>query len=361
MKLTIVASFLEHKTGIERENELLLNKLIIDPEIEKIDIISPAGFAQVEEKILKNEKVRLFIKLNFRRILKTIKIVNSNDVCLTTNVRPVAIPIYLFGSKKVRFVQIVHDIIPWLYPKFFPRIASLTYKAFKILVKNRPDLYVVHSDNTKNDLVKHWGISPNKIFKICYGTFVKPMTPRLNFGSRKILFVSTIEPRKGLDRLIDAFKLVRKEIPESQLIIVGKIGWKSDDIIKKIRQAVNFNLGVKYLGYVPDYELSKLYSEVDLFVYPSVYEGFGAPPLEAMASGCPVAVSKTSSIPEVVADAGVYFDPLDVNDMARAIINVLKDDELKIKMSVKGIERAKLFEWDKCLDELIHILKSLVR
>jgi len=361
MRLTVIASFLERKTGIERENEMLLNKLINDDEIEKITLISPVGFDQIKDEYLKNKKVEFLVKLNFRKIPTVIEIVNNSDICLITNVRPTAIPVHLFKSKRVKTVQVVHDIIPWLYPRFFPFISGLTYRTFKLLIKNKPDLYIVHSEHTKSDLVRYWGIDPKKIVKVCYGSFVKPVLPRENFGSKKILFVSTIEPRKGIDKLLDAFLIVKKEIPKAQLIIVGKVGWKAKHIFEKIHKFVDLKIGVDYLGYISDEDLMKLYSEVDVLVYPSVYEGFGVPPLEAMACGCPVAVSNVSSIPEVVGDAGVYFNPLDVNDIAGTLIRILKDDELKIEMSKRGIERAKMFNWDKCLDEFISVLKSLIK
>ncbi len=359
--LTLIATFSSQRGGIERENEMLLNKLINDDEIDKITVISPAGLNQIKDDFLKNKKVEIFLKVKFREISTVIEIVNNSDICLIINVRPIAIPVHLFKSKKVKTVQVVHDIIPWLYPKYFPLIAGLTYKVFQILVKNKPDLYIVHSEHTKNDLIKYWGIDPKKIVRVCYGSFVKPVAPRENFGSRKILFVSTIEPRKGIDKLLDAFLIVKKEIPDAQLMIIGKVGWKAKHILEKIHKFVDLKIGVDYLGYISDEDLVKLYSEVDVLVYPSVYEGFGVPPLEAMACGCPVAVSKVSSIPEVVGDAGIYFNPFDVNDIARALIKILGDDELKVEMSKRGIERAKMFDLDKCLDEFIGVIKSLVK
>jgi glycosyltransferase involved in cell wall biosynthesis len=359
--LSLIATFSRKRGGIERENEMLLKKLINDDEVEKITIISPIGFDQIKDEYLKNKKVEFLVKLNFGKIPTVIEIVNNSDLCLITNVRPTAIPVHLFKSKKVKTVQVVHDIIPWLHPEYFPTIAGLTYKTFKILVKNKPNIYIVHSEHTKNDLIKYWRIDPKKIIKVCYGSFVKPVAPRENFGSKKILFVSTIEPRKGVDKLLDAFLIVKKEIPEARLIIVGKIGWKAEYIFEKIRKFVDLKIGVEYLGYVSDEELAKLYSEADVFVYPSVYEGFGAPPLEAMSCGCPVAVSKTSSIPEVVGEAGIYFNPQDVNDIAKSLIKILRDDELKIELSKRGIERAKMFNWDKCLEEFVSVLKFLIK
>ncbi|MER3570476.1 MAG: glycosyltransferase family 1 protein, partial [Patescibacteria group bacterium] len=117
--------------------------------------------------------------------------------------------------------------------------------------------------------------------------------------------------------------------------------------------------GVKYLGYLPDEEIIKLYKSVDVFLYPSLYEGFGLPVIEAMACGCPVITSNTSSLPEITNDAAILVNPLNVNELAKAIINLIKDDSLKIELSKKGIEQAKKFSWEKSCQELFELVKKI--
>lgn len=369
MKITYLGSLVKAKTGIERVNEELIRKLIKDNEIDFIDIVTSTDRANLAEDIVETDKVKIHIfpahlfKLPFfvTRFLKT---VYKNPICIIANIRPLAIlayKFYPFFRKNVKIIQIVPDIIAWHYPKFFPFINSLTFKLFGLFFKNFPALYIVHSEFTKRDLIKSWGISESKIEVVPLGSFIKPMEPRENFDGDKILYVGTIEPRKGVDKLLDAFEIVIKEIPEAKLTICGRIGWKVKNLIKRLNELITKNENVKYLGYVSDDELKKLFREVDVCVYPSFYEGFGLPPLEAMACGCPVIASNTSSLPEVVGDAGILVNPNDVNEMARAIIRVLNDYNLKREMSLKGIQQAKKMDLEINLDRFVEIIKNLKR
>ncbi|MEN3039658.1 MAG: glycosyltransferase, partial [Candidatus Kryptonium sp.] len=233
MRITFIGSFVKTKTGIERVNEELIKKLIQDDKIEKIDIITTKQRAYLQDAIIKSDKVRLqafptsFLKLLFL-IPRFIKTIRGNPICVIANIRPLAILAYLccFFKCQTKIIQIVPDIIAWHYPKLFPFIISLSFKVFGVLFKKFPSLYIVHSEFTKNDLITEWGIDEKKIKVVKLGTFIKPYQHRDNFGSKKILFVGTIEPRKGLDKLLDAYEIVRQEIPEVELIICGKIGWK---------------------------------------------------------------------------------------------------------------------------------------
>jgi glycosyltransferase involved in cell wall biosynthesis len=135
-----------------------------------------------------------------------------------------------------------------------------------------------------------------------------------------------------------------------KLVIVGGKGWKYDDIFRNI-EALNLQEDVIFTGYVPKEDLVKFYNLADLFVYPSLYEGFGLPPLEAMACGCPVITSNTSSLPEVVGDAGIMVNPYDVNELVKVMYEVLTNEGLKKELSKKGLERAKLFDWKKTAEE----------
>ena len=367
MRLTFIGSFVKLKTGIERVNEELINLLVQDAEVEHINIIAPRNKADFREDITKSNKISIhtfppsLLKAPFY-VNKFLKTVYKNPVLVIANIRPWAILVYKFYPffhKKTKILQIVPDIIAWHYPKFFPFLTSFTFKIFGIFFKNFPTLYVVHSEFTKRDMIKEWGISESKINVVPLGSFVKPMTPRENFTGRKVLYVGKIEPRKGVDKLLEAFEIAKKEIQDIELIICGKMGWKVKDLGKKLERLSKEGKGVKYLGYVSDDELIKLFREVDVCVYPSIYEGFGLPPLEAMASGCPVIVSGNSSLPEVVGEAGLTINPYDPKEMASAIVRVLKDTNLKKQMSLLGIERAKALDLEKNLGELIKLIKSL--
>lgn len=245
------------------------------------------------------------------------------------------------------------DLIPCIFPWAQNLLTIIDFKIHELFLKNIPDKYIVNSQNTKKDIKKIWKIQEEKIKVAYHGSFVKTQTPRTNFENKKVLFVSTIEPRKNLERLIEAFLKVQQKIPEAELIIVGGIGWKVQKLMKKIDRLTKENKQIKYLGHVPDEKLIDLYKSVDVLVYPSLYEGFGLPPLEAMACGCPVIVSNVASLPEVVEDAGIFCNPYDTNDIAKKILEVLTNKELKILLSKKGIEQAGKFSWENFVKEIL--------
>jgi len=161
-----------------------------------------------------------------------------------------------------------------------------------------------------------------------------------------IMTVSTIEPRKNLKNLLRAYALV-KDALEHDLVIVGAYGWKSADLLTLIRQ-LKLENRVKFPGYVDKSDLPALYSAAEIFVYPSLYEGFGLPPLEAMSCGCPVITSNGSSLPEVVGDAAVQIDPTEIEDLAHALKTLAMDESKKERLRMAGPRRAQAFTWDKC-------------
>lgn len=160
-----------------------------------------------------------------------------------------------------------------------------------------------------------------------------------------IFSVGSIEPRKNLKNLIHAYigldKTVRREF---KIVLAGFKGWNNKEIMELLEKVKD---DVIYLGYVPDSDLGKLYNVATLFVYPSLYEGFGLPPLEAMACGCPAVVSNVTSLPEVCGDAACYVDPFDVESITDGIHRVVTDETLRRSLIAKGFERAKLFSWER--------------
>jgi glycosyltransferase involved in cell wall biosynthesis len=167
--------------------------------------------------------------------------------------------------------------------------------------------------------------------------------------------VGNIKPHKNLERLIEAFHLVRQQgRPELELIIIG------DEISKlqSLRRAVHkydIHRYVRFLGYVPDKTLAVLYRLASVFVFPSLYEGFGLPPLEAMASGTPVVTSNVSSLPEVVGDAAVLVDPYSVEAIADGIMSVLRSTHLREELRARGLERVKTYSWARSVKRVHEI------
>ena len=159
-----------------------------------------------------------------------------------------------------------------------------------------------------------------------------------------LLFVGTIEPRENLERLIAAFNLVAPKIKHT-LVIVGARGWKTSPIYGAA-SASPFRDRILFTGLVDDGDLPAVYNLADAFVYPSVYEGFGIPVIEAMACGTPVVTSNVSALPEVAGDAALLIDPFDVRGLAGAMERIVHDEPLRATLRAKGLERAKRFSWD---------------
>lgn len=274
-------------------------------------------------------------------------------------------------------VVTVHDIA-WRY---FPGSFTLFMKNFLewstgFAVRNAWKIISV-SESTKKDLIKYYLVDKNKVIVIHHG-FSKEVVaeaiglqindPLRLYGSEAgqwpslqqpyILFLSTLQPRKNLEGLINAFRQLKKENPElpHKLVIAGKPGWKFASILRTIEENKDI---VFYLNYVSDQERFALLKRADLLVLPSFYEGFGMQILEAFDLNVPVATSNISSMPEVAGDAAVYFDPNNRGDIAKAIKMVLTDKSLADSLRAKGKERLKDFSWEKCARETLGILSKI--
>ncbi len=262
-------------------------------------------------------------------------------------------------------VQVLHDFIPYVCPEDIgegKRTLKL-YNIYKKYFRAIPVKYIAVSESTKRDAIHYWNLRPDKVTVIHHGSFIPPKAPRTRFGSKKVLMVSDISPRKNQVRLIRAFEHVHvKTQGSAELLIVGNMRESVPEFEPTLRdiRARNEGIQITTCGYLSDSEILSLYEQADVFVYPSLYEGFGLPVLEAMACGCPVITSNTSSLPEVVGDAGMLIDPHDVDELAQAIITVLADDELKREMSRKSIAQAQTFSWETTGEAYTTLLNSLL-
>jgi len=245
-----------------------------------------------------------------------------------------------------------HDHVPMVQPE--TSTSEIISKFNRCVERLRyVDALMTVSEFSKKEIVEKIGVDTDRISVAYNGVdsifFVeKPdedIVTKYSGGSPYILFVGTLEPRKNVEALIDALKEV--DDPELKLILVGKEGWGIESILKKIREA-GLEREVVFPGYVPEDDLPYLYRGADVFVFPSLYEGFGMPVLEAMAAGAPVVTSNSSSLPEVAGDAAILVSPESVSEIAEAIRGVRGNEQLRGKLTERGRKRADKFTWEMC-------------
>lgn len=222
------------------------------------------------------------------------------------------------------------------------------------------------SNSSKNDIIKTYGVKANKIAVIYPGIrkiSVNERVLNMNELNKKfgiegdyILFVGTLQPRKNISKLIEAFSKLKKQ--NLKLVIVGKKGWLYEDILNA---PAKFGISekVKFLDFVNDEDLPSLYKNALCFVLPSLYEGFGLPVLEAMQYGCPVLTSNVSSLPEAGGDGAIYFDPQNADDIAQKIEEVISNKNLREEMVKKGYNQVKKFSWKKTAKETLKVLEEV--
>jgi glycosyltransferase involved in cell wall biosynthesis len=231
------------------------------------------------------------------------------------------------------------------------------------------DAVITVSNVVKKDIVKFTGVKPEKVVPVHNGfdpnRFHVIQDPHLleavrqayQLPERFILWTGQIYPPKNLGRLLEALAKVKDEIPH-KLVIAGEERWRAKEDLELIKR-LDIKDRIHFTGWVSHDDLPTFYNLADLFVLPSLYEGFGIPLLEAMACGCPVLTSTTGSPPEVVEDAGYLVDPIKVDDIAAGICEVLSNAELRSAMVAKGLERVKDFSWGKCARETLGVLEGV--
>jgi glycosyltransferase involved in cell wall biosynthesis len=185
------------------------------------------------------------------------------------------------------------------------------------------------------------------------------MRERVSGGAPYILSVGVIEPRKNLNRLIEAFEILKaRHGSPHRLVLAGKRGWLSEGIYRRAASSP-FRSDIVFSGFVPESDLPALYSAADILAYPSLYEGFGLPPLEAMACGTPVVVSNSSSLPEVVGEAALMVEPEDTEGLADAMSTLLFDQDIRRRMVEAGLQQASGFTWRAAAERMLAIYRRL--
>lgn len=272
---------------------------------------------------------------------------------------------------RVPSVVTVHDLAFLAYPAAFHPAKRRYLTAMTRLSVHRARRVIAVSAHTRDDLVHHFGVRPERIAVIPNAAderyrpaddpaVVARFKAEHHLPDRVILFVGTLEPRKNLRRLIEAFALLGDAEADVRLVIVGASGWLTSDLAPLV-QAHGLSDRIIFPGYVPDDDLPRWYQAATVFCYPSLYEGFGLPVLEAMACGTPVVTSRTSSLPEVAGDAALLIDPTDGDGIAHALRTVLPDDARRQEMSAAGIARSRLYAWERTAAATLDVIRDAAR
>jgi len=346
---------------VDKENDYLI--YLCREDEEDLNFITNNNFYKIYAKMPTRSA---FLRLLWEQVYLQLKLAS----------KPVEVfhgPAFIVPNLKFcKYVVTALDATHWLHPKTHTFFTLLYMRPFVRLSLWNADMIITISESAKKDLINSLGLPEDKI-KVIYCGIDEAYQPtqnlksieatrkKFNLPEKFILNVSTLVPTKNLPTLFKAFALFKSSTSLShRLVIVGGKGWKYKEILKAVTQ-LGLEKDIIFTGYVPREDLINIYNAADLFVYPSFYEGFGLPPLEAMACGTPVIASNVSSIPEVVGEAGILLNPFDIAGIAEAIEKVIRDDDLRREMVEKGITQAQKFSWRQNASETKKIYERLVK
>jgi radical SAM superfamily enzyme YgiQ (UPF0313 family)/glycosyltransferase involved in cell wall biosynthesis len=266
-------------------------------------------------------------------------------------------------------VVTIHDMSLRLYPRYHPPRRVILNRPLVDLAARRADAIITPSESAKHDIVRLYQLDPRRVHvvyeaaapsfrRVHDASALDHVRARYGLGERVILYVGTIEPRKNLPTLIDAFaERQRSGELRHQLVCVGPYGWLSRGIEKQIRRAGAAG-AIKFAGYVPFDDLSAIYSLAEMFVYPSMYEGFGLPVVEAMACGVPVITGRTPALSEIGGGAILEIDRIDPDTLGRALVDLAQSRDRREELSGRGLVRAASFSWQRAARESLEIYRE---
>ena len=281
-----------------------------------------------------------------------------------------SVPIF----RSYKSVVTVHDVAQLRFPEMYLKNVGFRYKMrflFELKITSKSEKIISISQNTKKDIIKYLKVQDKRI-EIIYNGINKEMKPiennelignlkgRLNIGGNFLLYVGGINKRKNILRVLESFNRIVEDRPDDVcLVVVGKTDPNVRKFIKD-NDAEKFMKNVIFSGYVTDDELVALYNGCEYLVFPSIYEGFGMPALEAMSCGKTLVSSNSSSLPEIVSDAAICVDPYSVDEITNAMKKLLQEPETRQSLEQKALERAKMFSWEKTARETIKVYQEAV-
>jgi glycosyltransferase involved in cell wall biosynthesis len=293
------------------------------------------------------------------RLLGGVDVVHSTTFCA---------PRFRRGQK--RLVVTIYDLSFVTYPEFhLPANVEHCLRGTKLAI-DRADALIAISESTRRELIDEMGAPPERIVvtplaaepglhRVNDLTRLDAVRRRYQLPERFILFLGALEPRKNLPRLLEAFAALAPALQrEFPLVVAGAQGWLNDSVHEQVRK-LGLGERVFFPGYIDQGDIAALYSMATVFAYPSLWEGFGLPVLEAMACGAPVLTSNVSSLPEVAGDAAVLVPPTDVDAIAASLGRLLDDDAFRADLSARGRQRAAQFSWERCARETLAVYEAV--
>jgi glycosyltransferase involved in cell wall biosynthesis len=376
MKIGLVAIFAEgQKTGIGYYTCNLVK------ELQNIDHVNQ--YFTIQSKMMSIFPTDLKHQIIIRSPLRNLRIKGSTlfwqlflsplklrrDIDLSIVHDPWDIACFAIFDLHCKKVVTIHDIAPLTGLNTTSRFNVVLHKRLLPRVIKRADIIITVSQFSKNEIVKYFGTEPDKIkvvyqgisegFRIVPKTELTPIFAKYKLPPTFILYVGAICKQKNIQLLLKAYSRIKKEISE-KVVIVGPQMYGGDNNLFQLIRDLDLKEDVIFTGYVNDNELPLFYNAASIFVFPSLYEGFGLPPLESMACGTPVITSDRTSLPEVVGDAGLMVNPSDVDSMIRTIKMLLNDEDLRRKMIKRGLERIKMFQEQQSAQKTLEIYRELV-
>jgi len=356
------------RTGVGYYTEHLLHHLAREAPDEEIVVVSnrtidttaplPANVGTADEGWRTPRMV--WMQLQAPRLLRGL----GADVAHFTNgMMPIAV--------SVPTVVTIHDMSLTLYPRFHPTRRVLLNKPLVDLAARRADAIITVSESARRDIMGLYKLSRDRVHvvheaaapsfgPVCDEARIARVRAKYGLGERVILYVGTIEPRKNLPKLIDAFAAGWRagDLRDHQLVCAGPYGWLSRGVERQL-DALQIGDAIRFTGYVPFSDLPVLYSLAEVFVFPSMYEGFGLPVIEAMACGTPVVTGRNSSLAEVAGGAIQHVDRLDADALGAAMVALARDPRRRAELSARGLRRARMFSWQRAARETLAIYESV--
>jgi glycosyltransferase involved in cell wall biosynthesis len=264
----------------------------------------------------------------------------------------------------------IHDLSLLLHPETHEAARVRRARRRLPLMLRAARLVITPTESVRREVCEHLHLRPERVFAVpeAARAVFRPMTPAKTLDARKrlgveedfLLFVGTIEPRKNLPILLEAYaELLRSAYTRARLVIAGQRGWLTGELFERLGES-GLADRVIFTGYLTDEELCALYSSCSAFVYPSLYEGFGLPPLEAMACGAPVIASRIASLSEVCGEAAIYFEPRDASRLAEQMSKLLFDEKERGRLALEGRKRAAEFSWERAARRTLEVYREAI-